>query len=123
MTGDVSTYVQNALTVRLKQVGAVAANTSNETMSVDLSQLMLSENVGHSSDYSAEVTFQAVVKRPGSAQACWQGPVHASATNLGSSGSTENYQETLDRVMDAATGELVRAAGFADALCGKCSTH
>ncbi|MGO9767519.1 MAG: hypothetical protein ACLPM8_17920 [Myxococcaceae bacterium] len=121
MTGDVSTYVQNGLTLRLKQAGAIAPNASQETMSVDLTQLYLSESVGHSSDYSADMTFQAVVKRPGSAQACWQGPVRASATNFGSSGSTENYQETLDRVLDAAMVELVRAAGFADALCGKCT--
>jgi hypothetical protein len=124
MTGDAPTYVGNALTIRLKQAGAVAPNTAQETLSVDLSQLTLSENVGRSSDYSAVVSFLAVVKQPGSTQACWQGPITANATNFGSSGSTENYQETLDRVMDTATTNLVISPGFADALCGKCAvTH
>jgi hypothetical protein len=121
MQGDALVYVGNALNLRLQQAGARAPNTSQATLSVQLLQLMLDEAIFFNSTYNAQTTLQIVLQSPGSAQACWQGQVYATASNYGHSASTVNYQETLDRLMDAAMTQLVKAPGFSDALCGKCT--
>jgi hypothetical protein len=120
MQGDALVYVGNALTLRLQQAGATAPNTSQATMSVQLMQLMIDESIFYNSEYSAQTSLQIVLKNSGSAQSCWQGQVSATASNYGISASTVNYQETLDRLMDAAMTQLVQAPGLSDALCGRC---
>jgi hypothetical protein len=121
MQGDALVYVGNALTLRLQQAGATAPNTSQATMSIQLMQLMIDESIFFNSEYSAQTALQIVLKDSGSAQSCWQGQVYATASNYGRSASTVNYQETLDRLMDAVMTQLVKAPGFSDALCGRCT--
>jgi hypothetical protein len=121
MQGDALVYVGNALSLRLQQAGAVAPNSSQATLNVQLLQLILDESIFYNSEYSAQITLAIVLKSSGSALPCWQDQVYATASNYGRSASTENYQETLDRLMDAAMTQLVKAPGFSDALCGKCT--
>jgi hypothetical protein len=121
MQGSALVYVGDALVLRLKQAGATAPSASQGTLAVELVQLLIDEKIFYNSEYSAQTTLRLVLTTPYSGQACWQGQVNASASNYGISASTVNYQETLDRLMNAAVAELVKAPGFADALCGKCS--
>ena len=121
MQGSVLVFVGDALVLRLKQAGAIAPNSSQGTLVVELLQLMIDEKIFYNSEYSAQTTLHLVLKTPAAVEPCWQGQVNASASNYGKSASTENYQETLDRLMDAAVAELAKAPGLADALCGRCT--
>jgi hypothetical protein len=121
LQGDTAAYVRNALGTRLQQSGANAPNTSRETLVVELLQLMIDEKIFYNSEYNAQTNFQAAIWRPdNTVQPCWQRQIIATASNYGKSASIVNYQETLDRLMDAAISELVKAPGFAEALCGQC---
>jgi hypothetical protein len=121
MQGDALVYVGNSLALRLQQAGANAPNTSQTTMSVELRQLFIDESIYYNSEYTALTTLYIVLKNTSSPQPCWQGQVNATATNYGKSAYPVNYQETLDRLMDAAIAQLVKTPGFAEALCGKCT--
>jgi hypothetical protein len=122
MQGDALVYVGNSLVLRLKQAGANAPNTSQATMSIELMQLFIDESIYYNSEYTAVTTLHIVLKNASSSQPCWQGQVSATATNYGKSANAVNYQETLDRLMDAAIAQLVKAPGFAEALCAKCTS-
>jgi hypothetical protein len=122
MQGDALKYVGDALVLRLNQTGATAPNSSQGTLAVELLQLMIDEKIFYNSEYSAHMALHLVLKSPAAAQPCWEGQVNASASNYGQSASTVNYQETLDRLMDAAIAELVKAPGFSEALCGRCTS-
>lgn len=120
MQGDALVYVGNALTLRLQQAGATASGGSQATLSVQLLQLTIDESIFYNSEYTAQTTLQLALKSSSRPQPCWQGQVYATASNYGASASTVNYQETLDRLMDAAIAQMVKTPGFPDALCGKC---
>jgi hypothetical protein len=122
MQGDALVYVGNSLALRLQQAGANVPNTSQATMSVELRQLFIDESIYYNSEYTALTTLYIVLKNAGSSQPCWQGQVNATATNYGKSANAVNYQETLDRLMDAAVAQLAKTPGFAEALCAKCTS-
>jgi hypothetical protein len=66
------------------------------------------------------VTVEAAIHRLGSPEPCWTGRVEGTGHNYGRSGVPENYDEALNRALDAALGKLVAMDGFFDALCDHC---
>jgi hypothetical protein len=83
---------------------------------IDLESLKTSENVWHRSGYEARILLGATLRSP-SGKTCWQDSLEGKSGNYGYSGSIENYQETLNGALDAATLHMLESSSFTTALC------
>lgn len=85
-------------------------------LALTVDQLQTTETVYHRSSYDALVALTGELKSPGG-KSCWKGTVQGKGDNYGYVGSIENYQETLNSALDAASQQLVSPQAFRDALC------
>jgi hypothetical protein len=85
---------------------------------VSIDAISTRESIWHRSTYDATVAITGRLESP-AGKACWTQTTQGMSSNYGYSGSIENYQETLNSALDAASGNLVRLQGFKDGLC-KC---
>lgn len=85
-------------------------------LALTLEQLQTSESVYHRASYEAQVALAAELTSP-SGRSCWKGTAQGKGGNYGYAGSIENYQETLNSALDAASLQLVSPQAFRDALC------
>lgn len=83
---------------------------------VHLETLRTSENIWHRSGYEARIALTAALQSP-TGKTCWQDSLEGKSGNYGYSGSVENYQETLNGALDAATAHMLNSAAFTTALC------
>ncbi len=81
-----------------------------------LNGIRTSENIWHRSGYEAKIARSARLRSP-SGKTCWEGSAEGASNNYGYFGSIENYQETLNGALDAATLLVLDSPGFKDALC------
>ncbi len=87
---------------------------------VRLIRLSVDEKAAFNSEYDALVSLEAAIHRLGSPEPCWNGRAEATAHNYGRSGTPDNYDEALNRALDAAIAKVVAMDGFFDALCDRC---
>jgi hypothetical protein len=121
MQGDAGAYVRSGLEKALKAAGDAPAGKVPVNLAITITQIAVQEKVVHLADFTAQVGFDAALTRPASSEACWSSRVIGSGQNHGKAGNPQNYQEVLNQALDQASAQLLRAPGFADALCGKCS--
>jgi hypothetical protein len=85
-------------------------------LALTLNQLLTTESVYHRASYTAVVALTAELKSP-AGKSCWQGTFEGKGGNYGYAGSIQNYQETLNSALDAASVQLTSTQAFRDALC------
>lgn len=83
---------------------------------VSIDSLHTSESIWHRSSYDATIAITGRLEAS-SGKVCWKETTQGMSSNYGYSGSIENYQETLNSALDAATGNLARLQGFKIGLC------
>lgn len=120
MTGDAMAYVKSALEGILKRAGNPGKGATATTLAVTLDELYLQEKTYVNAEFTAGVALEVVVN-VGSTP-CWKGEITGAGENYGSVGSTESYQQTLNRAFENAVFNMFRQKKFREALCGKCAT-
>ena len=83
---------------------------------VAIETLRTTESIWHRASYGAQVTMNGQLQSR-SGRICWQGTGSGSGGDYGYAGSIEDYQETLNSALDAATVQMAQSPGFKDALC------
>jgi hypothetical protein len=74
------------------------------------------ESIWHRSSYDAHINLTGQLQSA-SGKICWKEAADGAAGNYGYSGSVQNYQETLNSALDAATLHMAQSQGFKDAVC------
>ncbi len=113
--GDPTAWVRQGVDSYLSHNGLVVQGNGPHLL-LTLDQLKTTEDAWHRSSYEAVVTLTGELKSPGG-KSCWKGTTVGKAGNYGYAGSIENYQQTLNSALDAASQQLVSPQGFRDALC------
>jgi len=121
LKADVTTGSDPAPWVRDGVQGLLAQNRvifqgSGPTLLISLDTLRTTESIWHRSSYDAQVSLTGELRSP-SGKTCWKGTGEGKGGNYGYSGSVENYQETLNEALDAATLQMTQPQAFRDALC------
>src|SRR5262249_46207040 len=122
MEGDPAAYVKSGLEKSLRVGGGAASAKTPVTLAVTITQMSMEEKIVHLADFASQLSLEATLTSPTSSQTCWSGRVSGTGKNHGKGGNPTNYQETFSRALDDASDQLIKAPGFADALCGKCSS-
>lgn len=113
--GDAAAWALDGIVGLLTQNGVIVQNGAPQLL-VAIDTLRTTESIWHRASYSAQVTMSGrLVSRSG--KVCWQGTGTGSGGDYGYAGSVQNYQETLNAALDAATVQLSQSSGFKDALC------
>lgn len=114
-SNDAAAWTHDGVVHMLWQNGLRVAG-SGPQLDIALNGMHTSENVWHRSGYEAKIALDARLQSP-SGKTCWEETVEGASSNYGYSGSIENYQETLNSALDAATLHLLDSPKFKDALC------
>ena len=112
---DPTAWVRQGVDSYLSHNG-IKVQGSGPTLGLTLNQLLTTESVYHRASYTAVVSLTGELKSP-SGKSCWKGTFEGKAGNYGYAGSIENYQETLNGALDAASVLLTSTQTFRDALC------
>lgn len=115
IAGDPAAWVHDGVQTFLAQNGVVFGGAGPQ-LAISLDSLMTAENVWHRSSYRAGLALTVRVQSA-SGKVCWQNTNQGKGGNYGYSGSTTNYQETLNEALDDATQQMAGLQGFKDALC------
>lgn len=89
---------------------------SGPRLVISIDALHTTESIWHRASYEAQVALTGQLWSP-SGTPCWQGTGAGKAGNYGYAGSVENYQDTLNSALDAATLQMTEPQAFKDALC------
>jgi hypothetical protein len=116
VAGDPTAWLQAGVQEFLGQNGVVFQGTGPKLL-VTLHALRTVESVWHRASYDARVTVTAELSASGSGKSCWKQSFEGTAGNYGYAGSVQNYQETLNGALDAASQHLGESQGFKDGLC------
>jgi hypothetical protein len=122
MQGDAAAYVHSGVEKALQAGGGAPVGKTPASLVITITQIAMEEKKVHLADFTAQLGLDASLIPATSSQTCWSGRVSGSGRNHGKAGNQKNYQETLNQALDEATAQLLKAPGFADALCGKCSS-
>ena len=114
-SSDAASWVRQGLQTFLSQNGISAGGTGPK-LAVTLDTLHTNESIWHRSSYDARVALTGRLQSPGG-KVCWNQTILGTAGNYGYSGSIDNYQQTLNGALDAASANLAEAPGFKEALC------
>jgi hypothetical protein len=114
-SSDATAWVRQGVDSYLSHNG-IKVQGSGPKLALTLNQLLTTESVYHRASYTAVVSLTAELKSPGG-KSCWQGTFDGKGGNYGYAGSIENYQETLNGALDAASVLLTSTQSFRDALC------
>ena len=122
MEGDAGAYVRNGVEKALLAADGAPAGKAPANLAITITQIALEEKTFYNAEFSGRMGLEVILTRATSSEPCWSGRVSGLGRNYGKAGNPTNYQETLNRALDHATSELLGAPGFADAMCGKCSS-
>jgi hypothetical protein len=120
MEGDAIAYVKSALEGILKRAGNPGGGPTATTLAVTLDELYLEEKTYVNAEFSAGVALEVVVNVGNTP--CWKGEITGEGSNYGKVGSTDSYQQTLNRAFENAVFNMFRQKKFREALCGKCAS-
>jgi hypothetical protein len=116
--GDPAAWVHDGVQGFLEQ-NAVSFGGAGPRLLVSLDSLHTVESAWHRASYDASVALTGQLLSA-AGRTCWKGSVDGEFGNYGYAGSVQNYQETLNGALDAASTHLAEAQGFKTALC-QCS--
>ena len=111
---NVASWVESGLHAMLSQNGITHGDGPKLVVSLD--SLRTSESIWHRSSYEAHITLTGRLENS-AGKVCWSETVQGAGGNYGYSGSEVNYQETLNRALDAADLNLLKQQSFKEALC------
>jgi len=120
MTGDAMAYVKTALEDILKRAGNPGKGPTATTLAVTLDELYLEEKTYVNAEFAAGVALEVIISVGNTP--CWKGDITGQGSNYGKVGSTESYQQTLNRAFENAVFNMFRQKKFREALCGKCAS-
>lgn len=89
---------------------------SGPMLLISIDTLHTTESIWHRASYEAQIAMTGELRSP-SGRICWQGTGAGKAGNYGYAGSVEDYQDTLNSALDAATLQMTQSQGFKEALC------
>ncbi|MGB6603367.1 MAG: hypothetical protein WA747_09000 [Steroidobacteraceae bacterium] len=112
---DPAAWVRDGLQSFLAQNGA-SFQGNGPTLLVSLDSLHTVESVWHRAGYDARIALTAQLQSP-AGKTCWKESVEGTGGNYGYAGSMQNYRETLNWALDAASMDLAESQGFKTALC------
>ena len=112
---DPAGWVRDGVAGLLTQNGFTFQNGAPQLV-ITIDTLRTTETIWHRASYAAQVSMSGWL-RSKSGKTCWQGTGSGSGGDYGYAGSIENYQETLNGALDAATVQMIQSSGFKDALC------
>jgi hypothetical protein len=112
---DPTGWVRDGVQSFLAQNG-VRFQGNGPTLLVSLDSLHTVESVWHRASYDARIALTAQLQSP-AGKTCWKESVEGTGGNYGYAGSVQNYRETLDWALDAASMHLGESQGFKAALC------
>lgn len=115
IANDPAAWVHDGVQSFLSQNG-VNFGGAGPQLSVSLDSLETAENVWHRSSYRAGLALTVRLQSP-TGKVCWQNTSQGKGGNYGYSGSTVNYQETVNEALDDAMQQMASLPGFKDALC------
>jgi hypothetical protein len=115
VAGDPTVWLHDGVQGFLAQ-NAVSFQGSGPKLLVSLDSLHTVESVWHRASYDARTALTAELQSAGG-KSCWKESVEGTAGNYGYAGSVQNYQETLNGALDAASLRLAESQGFRTALC------
>ena len=113
--GDPTAWVHDGVQGFLAENG-VRFQGSGPTLLVSLDSLHTVESVWHRAGYDARIALTGQLQSPGG-KTCWKETVAGTSGNYGYAGSVQDYQETLNGALDAASMHLAESQGFKAALC------
>lgn len=112
---DPRAWVGDGVQGLLGQNGVIFAG-GGPRLVISIDSLHTTESIWHRASYEAQVALTGQLWSP-SGRPCWQGTGAGKAGNYGYAGSVENYQDTLNSALDAATLQMIQSQAFKDALC------
>ncbi len=112
---DPTTWVHDGVRGFLTQNGA-SFEGSGPTLLVSLDSLHTVESVWHRAGYDARIALTGQLRSSGG-KTCWKESVAGTSGNYGYAGSVQDYQETLNGALDAASMHLAESQEFRAALC------
>lgn len=98
------------------QQNGVSLQGTGPKLLVSLDALHTVESAWHRSSYDARVGLTGQLQGPGG-KSCWKESVVGTSGNYGYAGSVQDYQETLNGALDAASMHLTESQEFKTALC------
>jgi hypothetical protein len=120
-TSDVAAWTREAVEAAMKRGGITVGKAGAPLVQITVEQIATSENVLHRSGYEGRIVLSGELRAPGRDASCWQQRADGFSENYGYSGSSENYQETLNHAVDRAIIHLLEAPAFKSAVCSACS--
>jgi len=111
---DPATWAQVGIQSYLTQNGFQLG--SGPKLYVSITYLRTAESILRRASYEAKISLSGQLKSP-SGKTCWQGQADGSSGDYGYAGSIQDYQDTLNGALDAATFQMVQPAPFKNALC------
>ena len=94
----------------------VAFPGSGPMLLISIDTLHTTESIWHRASYEAQIAMTGELRSP-SGRICWQGTGSGKAGNYGYAGSIEDYQDTLNSALDAATVQMTQPQAFKEAMC------
>ncbi len=119
MTGNLSDWVRASATEMFRRAGFNTQDPSAPRLTLQLTDIAVSENIYVNSGYNGRVTLDATLLNA-QGQPCWNDTEAGLAQNYGHSGSAINYQETVNHALDRALMALLADKNFQKAACGAC---
>lgn len=112
---DIAAWAQSGVQGFLMQNGFSVQPSAPELV-IRLDSLHSSESIWYRASYSAQVAITGSL-RTASGKTCGGQRVDGEGGDYGYAGSIQNYQNSFNIALNNATKNLVRAAGFQEALC------
>ena len=115
VSSDVAAWVRAGATETLRRAG-ISQDVKGPVLRLTVRQMVTMEDVARRSGYEGRILMTAEL-RTRSGHSCWQDKIEGSSENYGYSGTTENYQETLNHALDRALIRLFSDPGFQRSVC------
>ena len=116
VSSDVAAWVRDGATETARQAGITLKKSGAPVLRLTVRQITTSENIARRSGYEGRIVISAELARKSGGN-CWQDRVEGSSENYGYSGTTDNYQETLNHALDRAMIRLLGDPDFQKKIC------
>ena len=112
---DITAWVQSGVQGFLTQNGFTLQPMAPQLL-IRLDSLHSTESIWYRSSIDAQLAITGSL-RTASGRICGGQRVNGEGGDYGYAGSIQNYQNSFNKALDSATGNLMRAPGFQEALC------
>jgi|GEM_PF-3065667 len=117
---DPTVWVREGTTQMLQRAKIDTDVAGKPVLRLKISRLALNERVNRLATYDGRLDITAEVMTPGSANPCWTIALRGISENIGSAGTAENYEKTMNLALERALLQLVNNSEFSNKLCGVC---